>query len=81
MKSQVGPGSKELTSVDDFKVFTSKDDIVIVGFFKKDSELKTNFLNLADKMREKITFGHSTTEDVLSVASITYCIFIVYFSL
>lgn len=70
MKSQVGPGSKTLATVDEFKAFTSKDEVVVVGFFSADSELKTNFLNLADKLREKITFGHSTAEEVLSAASV-----------
>lgn len=70
MKSQVGPGSKVVTSVDDLKAFTSKDETVIVGFFTKDSDLKTNFLSLADKLREKVSFAHTTAEDVLSTAGI-----------
>lgn len=78
MKSQVGPGSKVLNSVDDFKAATSKDEVIVIGFFSKDSELKTAFLSLADKLREKVSFAHSTNEEVLSAAGIKWArIFIV----
>ncbi|XKL64506.1 hypothetical protein PGB90_004592 [Kerria lacca] len=65
MKSQVGPGSKELLTVDDLKNFINKDEVVIVGFFKKDTDLKKTFLQVADKLREKISFAHTTVEDIL----------------
>lgn len=70
MKSQVGPGSRVLSSVDDFEKITSKDEVVVVGFFNKDSDLKTAFLSLADKLREKVSFAHSSNEEVLSAAGI-----------
>lgn len=70
MKSQVGPGSKVLNSIDDFEKITSKDEVVVVGFFNKDSDLKTAFLSLADKLREKVSFAHSSNEEVLSAAGI-----------
>ncbi|KAK7595556.1 hypothetical protein V9T40_013381 [Parthenolecanium corni] len=70
MKAQVGPGSKVISSVEDFNKVTSKDDVVIVGFFKKDSDLKSTFMNLADKLREKVAFAHTTEESVLSAANV-----------
>lgn len=70
MKSQVGPGSKILVTPDDLKQFTGKNEVVIAGFFNADSDLKNNFLNLADKLREKVAFGHSTVDDVISAAGI-----------
>lgn len=67
MKSQVGPSSKELKSVEDAEAFLSKDDVVVVGFFKdSSSKLKEEFLKAADKMRESATFGHTLEQDVLS---------------
>lgn len=70
MKAQVGPGSKTISSVEEFNKILSKDDVVIFGFFKEDSDLKSTFLNLADKLREKISFAHATEESVLSAANI-----------
>lgn len=72
MKAQVGPGSRVITSVEDFNKVTGKDDVVIVGFFKKDSDLQSTFLNLADKLREKVNFAHTTEDSVLSAANIKY---------
>lgn len=65
LKAQVGPSSRELSSVADFEDFTSKDDVVVVGFFEKETDLKGAFLKAADKLREKVNFGHSTTKAVL----------------
>lgn len=70
MKSQVGPGSKALASVSDYEQFLAKDEVVVIGFFKKDSDLKTAYFELVDKLREKITFGHSSDEDVLKAANV-----------
>lgn len=68
MQSQVGPSSKDLLSVADFQKFIDKDDVAIVGFFEKESDLKGAFLKVADKLREKVRFGHSTASDVLKQA-------------
>ncbi|GLV37667.1 Endoplasmic reticulum p60 [Carabus blaptoides fortunei] len=65
MKAQVGPSSKELTSVADLDKFLAYNDVSVVGFFEKESDLKVAFLKLADKLREKVRFAHSTHSDVL----------------
>jgi protein disulfide isomerase family A protein 3 len=65
MKAQVGPSSQELSSVAAFEDFTSKDDVAVVGFFEKETDLKGGFLKLADKLRDKVRFGHTTTKAVL----------------
>jgi len=65
MKAQVGPSSHELTSVASLEGFTSKDDVAVVGFFEKETDLKGAFLKLADKLREKVHFGHTTTKALL----------------
>lgn len=66
MKSQVGPSSKELLSLDDVEKYLEKDEVVVIGFFEnKDAPLHEHFLKVADKQRESWTFGHSFDKDVL----------------
>lgn len=66
MKSQVGPSSKELTTTSDLDSFLDKEDVAVIGFFEKETDLKGVFFKLADKLREKVRFGHSTHKDVLA---------------
>ncbi|VVC95232.1 unnamed protein product [Leptidea sinapis] len=68
MRAQVGPSSKDLLTLDSFNDFLAKDEVVVVGFFEKETDLKGEFLKVADKMREEITFGHSSAKDVLEKA-------------
>ncbi|CAK1602381.1 unnamed protein product [Parnassius mnemosyne] len=65
MRAQVGPSSKDLLTVAEYEAFISKDDVVVVGFFEKETDLKGEFLKTADKMREEVTFGHSSAKEVL----------------
>nr|XP_018906685.1 PREDICTED: LOW QUALITY PROTEIN: protein disulfide-isomerase A3 [Bemisia tabaci] len=65
MRSQVEPASKELTSVEDLKAFISKDEHAVIGFFAKESGLKGVFLKLADKLKEKYRFAHTSNSKVL----------------
>lgn len=66
MKSQVGPSSKELTSTVDLEKFLiAENDVVIIGFFEKDTDLKAAFLKLADKLREKVRFAHTSHKAIL----------------
>lgn len=65
MKAQVGPSSKELKSLSDFEDFLTKDDVAVIGFFETDSDLKGAFQKLADKLREKVRFGHTSVQDLL----------------
>jgi len=66
MKAQVGPSSKDLTTLADFEKFLGVEkDVSVVGFFEKESDLKAAFLKLADKLREKVRFAHSSLKEVL----------------
>lgn len=65
MRAQVGPASKELRSLADYKKFLEVQETTIVGLFEDDSKLKSVFLEFADKMRDKLRFGHSSDPDVL----------------
>lgn len=67
MKAQVGPSSKELTSADCLKnLLASEKESVVVGFFEKESDLKAAFLKLADKLREKTRFAHTSAKELLN---------------
>lgn len=65
MRAQVGPASKDLTSLDAFEAFLKVNEAAVVGFFKTESDLKGEFLKYSDKMREKLRFGHSSAAPVL----------------
>lgn len=58
MRSQVGPASKELTSVEAAEAFLGAAEVGVV-YFGGDSKLKDAFLKAADKLRESIRFAHS----------------------
>lgn len=40
MRAQVGPSSRELKSVAEYEAFLAKDDVAVIGFFDKESDLK-----------------------------------------
>lgn len=69
MRAQVGPSSVELTSVKAFTDFIAKADVGLVGFFDSDSSLKSIYLKLADKLREKVRFGHTSSKEVFDKQS------------
>ncbi|KAK4872052.1 hypothetical protein RN001_016176 [Aquatica leii] len=66
MKAQVGPSSKELETVADFdKFLTAEKDVSVVGFFEKETDLKIAFMKVADKLREKVRFAHTSFKNIL----------------
>ncbi|XP_063548253.1 protein disulfide-isomerase A3 [Cydia strobilella] len=65
MRAQVGPSSKDLLTVADYENFLKKDEVTVIGFFEKESDLKGEFVKTADKMREEVTFAHSSAKEVL----------------
>ncbi|XP_059620059.1 protein disulfide-isomerase A3 [Phlebotomus argentipes] len=66
MRAQVGPSSKDLLTVEALEAFLAVSEPAVVGFFKKESDLKGVFLKYADKMREKLRFAHSSAAEVLA---------------
>lgn len=65
MRAQVGPASRELNNVEAFDKFLAVQEASVVGFFKKESDLKGTFLKYADSVRETLRAGHSTDPAVL----------------
>ncbi|KAL3289630.1 hypothetical protein HHI36_023040 [Cryptolaemus montrouzieri] len=66
MKAQVGPSSKEVKTIAELEKFLkAENDVAVVGFFEKESDLKAAFLKIADKLRESVRFAHSTHKEVL----------------
>lgn len=75
MKSQVGPSSKDISSEEVLKNFLSKDEVVVVGFFENETDLKAKFIQLANKLREKVNFGHTTSKAVINQYNYKYVMF------
>ncbi|CAO1413169.1 unnamed protein product [Diamesa tonsa] len=77
MRAQVGPASKELTCLESFETFMKVQETSVIGFFEKDSDLKTLFTKYAETMREKLRFGHSSAAAVLEKQGETNAIIII----
>ncbi|XP_058460976.1 protein disulfide-isomerase A3 [Malaya genurostris] len=77
MKSIVGPASKDLLNLDAFENFLKMQETSIVGFFEKESDLKSVFLKFADSQRERLRFGHSSAKDVLDKQGETDAIYLI----
>ncbi|CAG9817020.1 unnamed protein product [Phaedon cochleariae] len=72
MKAQVGPSSKELKNADDLKkLLAAEKESTVVGFFEKESDLKVAFLKIADKLREKVKFAHTSSKDLLKAQGVS----------
>lgn len=65
MRAQVGPSSRDLLTLEAVKDFLAKEEVGVIGFFEKETELKGTFLKLADKLREKVRFAHTSNSDAL----------------
>lgn len=65
MRSQVGPASKDLLTLEAYEKFMSVQETTVVGFFEKESDLKGVFTKYADMQREKLRFAHTSDPAVL----------------
>jgi len=65
MKSQVGPASKECTTVAEAEAMLKKDEVVVFGFGGGDSDVMKTFNKVTGKMRENVAFAHSSAAAVL----------------
>lgn len=66
MRAQVGPSSKDLTSVAALEAFLKVPETGLIGFFKTDSDMKALFTKYADQQREKMRFAQSSNAEVLA---------------
>jgi len=66
MKKQAEPTSKEISTLVELNKKLESDTAVIVGFFDKDDEIKTEFMTVADQLRESHTFAHTSSEEVMA---------------
>lgn len=66
MRSQVGPASKDILTLEAYEKFLSVQETTVVGFFEKESDLKGVFTKYADAQREKLRFGHTSDPAVLA---------------
>lgn len=71
MKAQTGPASKELKSFDELQKYLQAQETTLIGFFEKDSALKSVFEKYADKHRDKERFGHTSASDALKKFGVT----------
>lgn len=65
MRSQVGPASRDLLTVEAYEKFLAVQETTIVGFFEKESDLKAVFTKYADSQREKLRFAHTSDPAIL----------------
>ena len=64
LKKRTGPPATELTTVEDARAFTKKDDVVVVGFFKdRESDAANAFISAADT-QDSVTFGITSVKEV-----------------
>jgi len=66
MRSQVGPASKEITTVAEADAILAKSDVVIFAFGAADSNIQETFAKTAAKLREDYTFAHTSAEEVIA---------------
>lgn len=71
MRAQTGPASKELNSLEELEKYLQAQETTLIGFFEKDSPLKSTFQKYADKNREKQRFGHTSAADALQKYGVT----------
>merc|ERR1711953_153266 len=66
MKKNAGPSSVELKDDEHLeKKLASAEEVVVVGFFAGNDNLKSSFLKAADKTRNDFSFAHTTDEAVM----------------
>lgn len=62
MKGQVGPVAKVLNTLSEVNRFLEEPEVSVIGFFKSESSLKSAFMSVADKEREKLKFRFGVTK-------------------
>jgi len=66
MRSQVGPASKEITTVAEADAILAKSEVVIFAFGSPDSNIQITFSKTAVKLREDYTFAHTSANEVMA---------------
>ena len=65
MRSQVGPASKEIKTVEEAEKILAKDEVVVFGFGAADAGIMKTFAKTADKLRQEYMFAHTSEEAVM----------------
>jgi len=65
MKSQVGPASKKVETVQEAEAMLKKDEVVVFGLGAQDSDIMKTFDKVSGKLREDVAFAHSSDAAVL----------------
>jgi len=66
MEKQAGPSAKPITSSEQLKKLTNANDVVVLGFFpSKSGAAYTNFLKVADSLRDNFKFAEVNDQSIL----------------
>ncbi|KCV70239.1 hypothetical protein H696_02569 [Fonticula alba] len=71
MKKQVLPAVSTFEKADELTKFIEDDRVVVVGFFEEGDAKAANFKNVAEKLREKMSFASTTSADLAKAHGVT----------
>lgn len=58
--------SAELADAAALEAFTKNEEASVVGFFARDDDLQSNFMSIADSLRENFRFAHTNDVELMN---------------